>query len=410
MKRSTRTPSSSSHRLSKSISSTVVAHQVGVNAIGWDTPVVSKLPWFALSDPAVTQMVNVGDLFSHRSGLPDHAGDMLEDLGYDRRYVLDRLRDQPLTPFRISYAYTNFGLTAAAEAVAAGAGKSWEDLSDDVLLKPLGMSSSSYRFADYEARPNRATGHIRIDGKYEPLYKRDPDPEAPAGGASSSVNDMTHWLAMVLANGSYDGRQIVDPKALLPALTPQIVSSPASEPAMRTGFYGYGFNVGATSAARMELSHSGAFELGSGTNFVILPSADVAIVALTNATAWRLSRDVDRRIRRPGAVRRGTRGLVQAVHRRVQADGRTAGSLGRPAATGESRARRAVVVIRRHLQQRLLGSGSRQREGRQAATRAGLRSSMCRLPTGTVTCSPTRGSRRTPRLERFRRRRSTATS
>ena len=27
-----------------------------------------------------------------------------------------------------------------------------------------------------------------------------------------------------------------------------------------------------------------AFELGAGTNFVILPSADVAIVALTNAT------------------------------------------------------------------------------------------------------------------------------
>ncbi len=225
--------------LSKPIASTVVAHQVGVNAIGWDTPVVSKLPWFALSDPAVTQMVNVGDLFSHRSGLPDHAGDMLEDLGYDRRYVLEHLRQLPLDPFRISYAYTNFGLTAAAEAVAEGAGKSWEDLSDDVLLKPLGMSSSSYRFADYEARPNRATGHILVDGKYQPLYKRDPDPEAPAGGASSSVNDMTHWLAMVLADGSYDGKQVVDPKALLPALTPQIVSSPASEPAMRTGFYGY---------------------------------------------------------------------------------------------------------------------------------------------------------------------------
>jgi hypothetical protein len=98
------------------------------------------------------------------------------------------------------------------------------------------------------------------------------------------VNDMTHWLAMVLANGSYDGGKIADSKALLPAVTPQIVSSPATEPAMRSGFYGYGFNVGSTSAARMELSHSGAFELGSGTNFVILPSADVAIVALTNAT------------------------------------------------------------------------------------------------------------------------------
>jgi CubicO group peptidase (beta-lactamase class C family) len=88
--------------VSKSISSTVAAHQVGVNAIGWDTPIVSKLPWFALSDPAVTQMVNIGDMFSHRSGLPDHAGDMLEDLGYDRHYVLERLRQLPLDPFRIS--------------------------------------------------------------------------------------------------------------------------------------------------------------------------------------------------------------------------------------------------------------------------------------------------------------------
>jgi CubicO group peptidase (beta-lactamase class C family) len=270
--------------LSKPLSATVVAHQVGANAVGWDTPIVSKLPWFALSDPVVTQMVTVGDMFSHRSGLPDHAGDMLEDLGYDRRYVLERLRQLPLDPFRISYAYTNFGLTAGAEAVAVSAGKSWEDLADEVLFRPLGMSSTSYEFAVYENRPDRAVGHIHVDGRYEPRYVRDPQPEAPAGGVSSSVNDMTRWLTMVLANGSYDGKQIVDPKALLPAVTPQIVSSPATEPAMRSGFYGFGFNVGSTSAARMELSHSGAFELGSGTNFVILPSADVAIVALTNAT------------------------------------------------------------------------------------------------------------------------------
>jgi hypothetical protein len=101
---------------------------------------------------------------------------------------------------------------------------------------------------------------------------------------SSSVNDMARWLTMMLADGGYEGKQVVDSKALLPAVTPQIVSSRGTEPAMRSGFYGYGFNVGSTSAARMELSHSGAFELGAGTTFVILPSADVAIVALTNAT------------------------------------------------------------------------------------------------------------------------------
>ena len=270
--------------LSKPLGSTVVAHQVSEKAIDWDTPIVSKLPWFALSDPAVTQMVTVGDLYSHRSGLPDHAGDLLEDLGYDRRYVLERLRQLPLSPFRTSYAYTNFGVTAAAEAVATAAGKPWEALAQDALYGPLGMTSTSSRFGDYEARPDRAVGHIHVDGRYEPRYVRNADAESPAGGVSSSANDMTKWLTMVLGDGTYEGKKIVDPAALLPAITPQIVSDRGSEPAMRSGFYGFGFNVGTTSAARTSLSHSGAFELGAGTNFVVLPSADVAIVALTNAT------------------------------------------------------------------------------------------------------------------------------
>jgi CubicO group peptidase (beta-lactamase class C family) len=270
--------------LSKPLGSTVVAHQVGLGAISWDTPIVEKLPWFALKDPVTTEMVTIGDMYSHRSGLPDHAGDLLEDLGYDRRYILDHLRQLPLGAFRISYAYTNFGLTSGAEAVAVSAGRSWEDLSQEVLYGPLGMTSTSSRFDDYEARPDRAVGHIHVDGGYQPLYVRDAQAEAPAGGVSSSANDMTKWLTMMLADGRANGQQVVDPKPLLAALTPQITSSPPSEPAARPGFYGYGFNVGTTAAARTQFSHSGAFELGAGTNFVIIPSADVAIVALTNAT------------------------------------------------------------------------------------------------------------------------------
>ncbi len=267
--------------LSKPVSATVAARAVDANIVGWDTPIVEKLPWFALSDPAVTRMLTVGDLFSHRSGLPDHAGDQLEDIGYGRRDVLERLRQLPLAPFRISYAYTNFGLTAGAEAVAAAAGRPWEQLAQESLFGPLGMTSTSYRFADYEIRQNRAIGHIRVaPGDYQPRYTRDPDAQAPAGGVSSSVNDMAHWMSMVLAEGD----PLMQPASLLPALTPQIVSSPGSEPAMRSGFYGYGFNLGTTAAARTEASHSGAFQLGAGTNVLLLPSADVGIIALTNGT------------------------------------------------------------------------------------------------------------------------------
>ncbi|OBK30503.1 serine hydrolase [Mycobacterium asiaticum] len=272
--------------VSKSVGATVVAHEVTEGAITWDTPVMSKLPWFALMDPYVTTNVSVADLYSHRSGLPDHAGDALEDLGYDRQQVLERMRDLPLAPFRISYAYTNFGVTAAAEAVAAAAGKPWEDLSDEVLYRPLGMTSTSSKFGDFLARPNHAVNHIKVGDKWEARFQRDPGPQTPAGGVSSSVNDMAHWLTMLLANGTYNGQRIMSPEALLPAYTPQVISVAAKNPKARASTYGYGFNVSVTSSGRTEYSHSGGFGLGAATNFAVLPSEDIAIIALTNAAPY----------------------------------------------------------------------------------------------------------------------------
>lgn len=95
--------------MSKPLASTVVAGVVDGGTLAWDDPVAAQLPGFALKDPWVTAHVTYADLFSHRSGLPDHSGDLLEDLGYDRTYILDHLKYEPLGPFRASYAYTNYG-------------------------------------------------------------------------------------------------------------------------------------------------------------------------------------------------------------------------------------------------------------------------------------------------------------
>jgi CubicO group peptidase (beta-lactamase class C family) len=269
--------------VSKAITATVVARQVQAGVIGWDTPVVKHLPWFKLKDPWVTSHVTVGDLLSHRSGLPDHGGDALEDLGFNRRQVLERLRFLPLTPFRISYAYTNFGYTAGGEAVAVASGKDWATLAEDVLFKPLGMTSTSARFADFEKRANRALGHVKVGDRFEHKYQREPDAQAPAGGVSSSANDLARWLAMVTQGGMVGGKAFIDRKALLPVVSPQAFSSEPATFTARPGFYGYGFNVSITPASRMSFSHSGVFALGAATNFVILPSAKVGIVVLTNA-------------------------------------------------------------------------------------------------------------------------------
>lgn len=271
--------------LSKPVGSTVVAHQVGEKVVTWTTPVRKNLPWFRLASKYVTKHVTIGDLYSHRSGLPDHAGDLAEGAGYHRKQVLKRLRNFPLDAFRDSYAYTNFGLTAAAQSVAKASGKSWARLSEDLLYRPLGMTSTSSRFSDFKASKERAYGHVEIDGRWVAKYVRQPDAQAPAGGVSSSVNDMSKWLKMLLANGKYDGRTIVEPSALLPAVSPQSVSNPPSSFGATASFYGFGFNVGKDDQGNLTLSHSGAFSLGAATSFTAIPALDLAIVTLTNASA-----------------------------------------------------------------------------------------------------------------------------
>ncbi|SAL77050.1 Beta-lactamase [Caballeronia peredens] len=268
--------------VSKSVGAAVVAHQVGSGGIAWNTTIRTHLPWFTLSDEKVSAAVTIGDLYSHQSGLPDHAGDTLEDMGYGRMEGLQRLRYLPLHPFRHSYFYTNFGLTAAAQAVATAAGIDWETLSDNVLYKPLGMTSTSSRYADFAARPNRALGHVKVGGKWVQGAGTMPDAQTPAGGVSSSVNDMAKWLAMMLGTGVFNGKRIVDATALNAAITAQVQSTPPGD-GSPAGFYGYGFNVGQTSAGRQSYSHSGAFALGAATNFMVVPSTNLAIVTLTNA-------------------------------------------------------------------------------------------------------------------------------
>lgn len=63
-----------------------------------------------------------------------------------------------------------------------------------------------------------------------------------------------------------------------------MVSNPPPDPTARQGFYGYGFDLGVNQAARTQISHSGAFYLGAGTNYIGIPALDLAIVTLTNAS------------------------------------------------------------------------------------------------------------------------------
>jgi CubicO group peptidase (beta-lactamase class C family) len=123
--------------VSKPIAATVVAWLVDDGLVDWDDPAKMHNPAFALIDPYVSEHATIADLLSHRSGLSTGAGDLLEDLGFDRDYILSHIDQQPLDPFRATYHYSNFGYTSGAVAAATATGKSWEDLADAVLFEPV---------------------------------------------------------------------------------------------------------------------------------------------------------------------------------------------------------------------------------------------------------------------------------
>ena len=259
--------------VSKPLAATVVARQVGEGRVAWDTPLHQLLPGFALSDPATTAQVTVGDMFAHRSGLPDHAGDMLEMLGFTQRQAFEKLRLIPVKPLRSAYAYTNLGLTAAAVGVAQAAGADWSSLCERTLYAPLGMSRTHSSYRAFMAQDNRATSHMRGGRAWQPSALRDADLQSAAGGASSSVADMARWLALMLAGGRWQGQQLVGAEALQAMLSPQ---SPG-------GNYGFGINVaGRTTGGLQVFDHSGAFISGASTAITLVPGLDLGVVALSN--------------------------------------------------------------------------------------------------------------------------------
>src|SRR6059058_5689088 len=150
--------------LSKSIGSTVVAELVGEGKITWDSKLSVLDPSFEMFDPWVTRIITIRDMYAHRSGLPAHAGDLLEDLDFTRAEILFRLRyEHPDSSFRSHYAYTNFGMTESGVAAAKAYGLDWEKASEEKLYRPLGMTSAGSRYANFMARKNKALGHVLVD-------------------------------------------------------------------------------------------------------------------------------------------------------------------------------------------------------------------------------------------------------
>jgi hypothetical protein len=158
----------------------------------------------------------------------------------------------------------------------------WEDLSEQQLYAPLGMTRTSSRYSDFAGAKNHADLHVRAGTRWVPRYRRDPDAQSPAGGVSASVRDMARWMRMVLADGRVANEQFIAADALDEIALPRISTGDLASLAARPSQYALGMNVSVDATGRPRLSHSGAFALGAGTTYALSPAAQLGIVVLSN--------------------------------------------------------------------------------------------------------------------------------
>ena len=175
-------------------------------------------------------------------------------------------------------------MTEGAVAAVKPYGLEWEEACAQKLYKPLGMTSTSSRYADFIARENKALGHVLVNGKWEQKFKRDPDAQSPTGGVSSPVNDVAKWIRL-----DSPMENLMASRSLAKSRWPKPSSAHATGFNPFTNmpsFYGLGWNVSYDQQGRLRLNHSGGFDLGAAAYVNLIPAEQLGIVVLTNGHPW----------------------------------------------------------------------------------------------------------------------------
>ena len=269
----------------KSFTSAAVGMLVDEGKMSWDDKVTKWLPGFQLFDPYVTRELTMRDILSHRSGL-GRRGDMLWIAAdYPRAEILRRMRFlEPNAGFRTEMGYNNMMFLAAGEAAGAAAGMSWDELVTTRILRPLGMTTSTTRFADLSGRPDLASPHGRRDGTLQLIPRRDIDNIAPAGSIFSSAEEMTHYLRFILGGGKYHGKTLLKAGSLATIHTPHVsMFTPPDTLRPSTHFMAYGLGwVLQDYLGRKIAWHNGGID-GYLSEMWTVPEEKLGVVILTNS-------------------------------------------------------------------------------------------------------------------------------
>lgn len=195
-----------------------------------------------LSDPVATVLGEVpyGDrtirsLLAHSSGMSSEPAGPWWERSPGRTFTeLVAAADPARAPFEpgATYHYSNLAFALLGEVVARLSGRSWWESVVECLLRPLGMTRTSYL-----PEPPAATGWSvhPFAGTLTPEPATDTGAMAPAGQVWSTVADLARYAALLLG----DHPELLAPGTLEEMSTPQSGSLAGGV----TGGYGLGLRL-----------------------------------------------------------------------------------------------------------------------------------------------------------------------
>ncbi|MCU1586736.1 MAG: beta-lactamase [Frankiales bacterium] len=259
---------------SKTFTATAVMALVDQGALTLKDRVIDHLPGLVLQDLDVAQSVTVGHLLNHTGGW---RGDLITPPSWNDdtlERALDGVAEAPQElPLGELASYSNSGFSLAGHLLATVHGTSFEQAVRELVLDPLGLSSSVY-FPWDVAHRRHAVGHTVQDGVATPVQIY-PAGRAlgPSGGLWSSVRDQLAWAAYHL-DGSTDGTAPLLEETRLLMQQPTIAS--------RSTIDGIGLSWLLKHHGDVTLiTHGGNVSNLQTSAFAVAPAHGIAVTALT---------------------------------------------------------------------------------------------------------------------------------
>lgn len=282
--------------VSKSVAVLTLGSLVADGRLEWDRPVQSCLSDFRLHDRFVTEQLTLRDMVTHRSGLPRHDW-LWSGSNLTRAELFERLPYLELSAeLRSSYQYNNLMYAAAGHVAERITGMPWDQLVQQRIFRPLGMSRSFTDLASFsrDIEPAVPYAKNKSAGAHKVEYTN-LDNIAPAGSINSTAKDMSRYLLALLADGRLSNQQVLHAETLQQMTVPQTIIPDAPRHAeLGRKLYGMGLVI-STYRGRSVISHGGDID-GFTALLAWLPEVNAGLVLLINQGDSQLRSIVSQRV------------------------------------------------------------------------------------------------------------------